>query len=72
MSENTAEKSLTWKQIEIGRISKGLQKIHAKCPEAHDEIVELSRDISHVINVCMLGNTDHKRKDNMFEHRLEK
>lgn len=58
------------KQMMIGMISKDLQALHAKAPEAHDEIVRLSRDISHIINVYMLGNTDHKNK-NLFEARLQ-
>ena len=59
------------KQMLVGMISKDLQALHAKAPEAHDEIVRLSRDISHIINVYMLGNTDHKNK-NLFETRLQK
>lgn len=58
------------KQMLVGMISKDLQALHAKAPEAHDEIVRLSRDISHIINVYMLGNTDHKNK-NLFETRLQ-
>ena len=54
----------------IGMISKDLQRLHAKAPEAHNEIVTLSRDISRIINIYMLGNTDHKNK-NLFEARLQ-
>ena len=60
------------KQMMIGMISKDLQALHAKAPEAHDEIVKLSRDISHIINVYMLGNTDYKNKNDLFEARLQK
>ena len=60
------------KQMMIGMISKDLQALHAKAPEAHDEIVRLSRDISHIINVYMLGNTDHQNKNDLFERRLQK
>lgn len=59
------------KQMMIGMISKDLQALHAKAPEAHDEIVQLSRDISHIINVYMLGNTDHQNKNDLFEARLQ-
>lgn len=59
------------KQMMIGMISKDLQALHAKAPEAHDEIVRLSRDISHIINVYMLGNTDHQNKNNLFAHHFE-
>lgn len=55
----------------IGKISKDLQRLHAKAPEAHDEIVTLSRDISHIINVYMLGNIEHRNR-NLFEGRLQK
>lgn len=60
------------KLILIGKVSKGLQAVHEKAPEAHEEIVRLSRDISHIINVYMLGNVDHKNKDDLFEPRLRK
>lgn len=59
------------KQMMIGMISKDLQALHAKAPEAHDEIVRLSRDISHVINVYMLGNTEHQNKNDLFAHYFE-
>lgn len=59
------------KQTMIGMISKDLQALHAKAPEAHDEIVRLSRDISHIINVYMLGNTEHQNKNDLFEARLQ-
>lgn len=59
------------KQMMIGMISKDLQALHAKAPEAHDEIVRLSRDIGHVINVYMLGNTEHQNKNDLFEARLQ-
>lgn len=59
------------KQTMIGMISKDLQALHAKAPEAHDEIVRLSRDVSHIINVYMLGNTDHQNKNNLFAHHFE-
>ena len=58
------------KQVMVGMISKDLQALHAKAPQAHDEIVRLSRDISHIINVYMLGNTEHQNK-NLFEARLQ-
>ena len=58
------------KEMLIGAVSKDLQALHDKAPEAHEEIVRLSRDISHIINVYMLGNTDHK--NDLFEHRLKK
>lgn len=60
------------KRLMIGKISKDLQALHAKAPEAHDEIVRLSRDISHIINVYMLGNTEHQNKNDLFEGRLQK
>lgn len=59
------------KQMMIGMISKDLQALHAKAPEAHDEIVRLSRDISHIINVYMLGNTEHQNKNDLFGHYFE-
>lgn len=60
------------KMMLIGAVSKDLEALHIKAPEAHEEIVKLSRDISHIINVYMLGNTEHENKNNLFEHRLEK
>lgn len=60
-----------WKQKMIGLVCDDLKAIHDKCPEAHDEIVKLSQHISHIINVSMLGNTNHKMKDDMFEKHLE-
>lgn len=60
------------KMMLIGAVSKDLEALHNKAPEAHEEIVKLSRDISHIINVYMLGNTEHENKNNLFEHRLEK
>ena len=60
------------KMMLIGAVSKDLEALHNKEPEAHEEIVKLSRDISHIINVYMLGNTEHENKNNLFEHRLEK
>lgn len=59
------------KQMLIGAVSKDLQALHVKAPEAHDEIVRLSRDVSHIINVYMLGHTDHVNKNDLFEKRLE-
>lgn len=59
-------------QLMIGMISKDLQALHAKAPEAHDEIVKLSKDVSHIINVYMLGNRDHQNKNDLFEGRLQK
>lgn len=60
------------KMMLIGAVSKDLEALHKKAPEAHEEIVKLSRDISHIINIYMLGNTEHENKNNLFEHRLEK
>ena len=59
------------KEMLIGAISKDLQALHAKAPEAHDEIVRLSRDISHIINIYMLGNVDHQNKNDLFAHYFE-
>ena len=57
------------KQKMIDIISKDLQKLHEKAPEAHDEISALSSDISHIMNVYMLQNADHKNR-NLFEDDL--
>lgn len=57
------------KQTLIGAISLDLKALHQKAPEAHDEIVKLSRDVSHIINVYMLGNTDHQNKNDLFEEK---
>lgn len=54
------------KQVMIGMISKDLRALHDKAPEAHEEIVRLSRDISHIVNVYMLGNLEHQNKNNLF------
>lgn len=59
------------KQMLIGAVSKDLRALHAKAPEAHDEIVKLSRDVSHIINVYMLGNVDHQNKNDLFAHYFE-
>lgn len=59
------------KEMLIGAISKDLQALHDIAPEAHDEIVTLSRDISHIINVYMLGNVDHQNKNDLFTHHFE-
>lgn len=63
--------SKAWNQKMIGMISKDLQAVYTKAPEAHDEIVKLSRDVSHIINVCMLGNEDHQNKNDLFAHHFE-
>ena len=63
--------SEAWKQKMIGTICEDLRDLHAKCPEAHDEIVKLSKHITHIVNVSMLGNTDHTMTDNIFEKYLE-
>ncbi len=59
------------KQMLIGMVSKDLQALHAKAPGAHDEIVKLSRDVSHIINIYMLGNVDHQNKNDLFAHHFE-
>lgn len=61
--------SIAVKQTLIGAISLDLKALHQKAPEAHDEIVKLSRDVSHIINVYMLGNTDHQNKNDLFEEK---
>lgn len=61
--------SMAVKQTLIGAISLDLKALHQKAPEAHDEIVKLSRDVSHIINVYMLGNTDHQNKNDLFEEK---
>ena len=61
--------SMAVKQTLIGAISLDLKTLHQKAPEAHDEIVKLSRDVSHIINVYMLGNTDHQNKNDLFEEK---
>lgn len=61
--------SMNAKQTLIGAISLDLKALHQKAPEAHDEIVKLSRDVSHIINVYMLGNTDHQNKNDLFEEK---
>lgn len=63
--------SKAWNQKMIEMISKDLQALYVKAPEAHDEIVKLSRDISHIINVYMLGNVDHQNKNDLFSHHFE-
>lgn len=60
------------KQQLINAISKDLDDLHRKAPEAHDEIVRLSRDVSHIINVYVLGNSDHQNKNNMFEEHSKR
>lgn len=57
------------KKMLIKAVSKDLQALHVKAPEAHDEIVRLSRDVSHIINVYMLGNENHQNKNDLFEKR---
>lgn len=61
--------SMAVKQTLIGAISLDLKALHQKAPEAHDEIVKLSRDVSHIINVYMLDNTDHQNKNDLFEEK---
>lgn len=61
--------SMAVKQTLIGAVSLDLKALHQKAPEAHDEIVKLSRDVSHIINVYMLGNTDHQNKNDLFEEK---
>lgn len=59
------------KEMLIGAVSMDLQALHDIAPEAHDVIVKLSRDISHIINVYMLGNVDHQNKNDLFAHHFE-
>lgn len=60
--------SLGRKQTLVGMISKDLQHLNEIAPNAHNEILKLSEDISQIINEYMLDG--HSTKKNIFENRL--
>lgn len=59
------------KQKLIGMISKDLQRLKEAAPNAHDEILTLSKDISQIINKYMLDDQHYPHKENIFEDRLK-
>lgn len=60
--------SLGHKQALVGMISKDLQRLNEIAPNAHDEILKLSEDISQIINEYMLDGRSTKK--NIFKDRL--
>ena len=55
----------TYKQIMIGKVHKDLEVLLSKYPEAKDELLNLSKNISEIISVYMLNNPANK--ENIFK-----
>lgn len=62
--------SMGHKQMMIGRISKDLVAIASASPETMKEVLQLSKDISLIINEYVL-NDETNRTKNLFESRLK-
>lgn len=62
--------SIGHKQMMIGRISKDLVAIASASPETMKEVLQLSKDISLIINEYVL-NDETNRTKNLFESRLK-